>query len=76
MQYGKSCFAGLRCLIENIIFDGFVKSPEVALRFILRRCGVRPSMPYSSGIVCLACGSVYEAVEFGRLFDFLRVHHF
>ena len=29
--------------------DGFVKSPDAALRFISRRCGVRKSTPHSSG---------------------------
>ncbi|MCX5910240.1 MAG: hypothetical protein NTY64_24465 [Deltaproteobacteria bacterium] len=31
--------------------DGFVKSPSAALRCILRRCGVPPSTPHSSGFV-------------------------
>jgi hypothetical protein len=36
--------------------DGFVKSPDAALRFILRHCGVRQSTPHSSGFTRLACG--------------------
>src|SRR4030042_4707970 len=38
--------------------DGYVKSPDAALRGILRRCGVRGSTPHSSGRVLarLACG--------------------
>ncbi|MCX5906826.1 MAG: hypothetical protein NTY64_06480, partial [Deltaproteobacteria bacterium] len=31
------------------IIDDFVKSPSAALRCILRRCGVPPSAPHSSG---------------------------
>jgi len=36
--------------------DGYVKSPDAALHFILRHCGVRKSTPHSSGFVRLACG--------------------
>jgi hypothetical protein len=43
--------------------DGFVKSPDAALRFILplpsqgqAYCGVRCSAPHSSGFARLACG--------------------
>jgi hypothetical protein len=36
-------------------FDGFVKSPDAALRFILCHCGVRQSTPHSLGFVRLAC---------------------
>jgi hypothetical protein len=43
--------------------DGFVKSPDAALRFILpllsqgqAYCGVRQSTPHSSGFTRLACG--------------------
>jgi hypothetical protein len=43
--------------------DDFVKSPDTALRCILRRCGVRASTPHSSGFARLACGTFYEAVE-------------
>jgi hypothetical protein len=39
-----------------IILDGFVTSPDAALRFILRHCGVRKSTPHSSGFARLACG--------------------
>ncbi|MCX5906191.1 MAG: hypothetical protein NTY64_03135 [Deltaproteobacteria bacterium] len=40
--------------------DGFVKSSSAALHCILRRCGVLPSTPHSSGIVRLASGAFYE----------------
>ena len=36
--------------------NGYVKSPDAALRFILRHCGVRKSTPHSSGFARLACG--------------------
>jgi prephenate dehydrogenase len=54
--------------------DDFEKSPDAALRFILRRCGVRLSTPHSSGFARLACGAFFEVVEFEHLYDFLRVH--
>jgi len=54
-------------------YDGFVKSPDAALRCILRHCGVRISTPHSSGFARLACGTFYEAVEYDKFFDFLRV---
>jgi hypothetical protein len=54
--------------------DGFVKSPDAALRFILRHYGVQKSTPQSSGLVRLACVAFYGAVEFGLFFDFLRSH--
>jgi hypothetical protein len=40
----------------RINLDGYVKSPDAALHFILRHCGVHHSMPHSSGFVRLACG--------------------
>jgi len=56
------------------ILDGFVKSPDAALRFILplpsqgqAYCGVRQSTPHSSGFARLACGTFYEAVQNLRL---------
>jgi hypothetical protein len=55
--------------------DGFVKSPDAALRFILRHCGVRKSTPHDSGLARLACGSFYEAVDCGQLLEFLRIRH-
>jgi len=51
------------------IIDGFVKSPDAALRFIPRRCGVRQST-HSSGFARLACRLFYEAVPNSR---FLRL---
>ncbi|MCX5907630.1 MAG: hypothetical protein NTY64_10690 [Deltaproteobacteria bacterium] len=52
-------------------FYGFVKSPSAALPCILRRCGVLPSTPHSSGIVRLASGAFYFAIHSD---DFLRDH--
>jgi len=52
-------------------FDGFVKSPSAALRFILRHCSVLLSTPHSSEFARLASGAFYCAVPF---VDFLRVH--
>ncbi|MCK9527983.1 MAG: hypothetical protein M0Q23_04925 [Syntrophales bacterium] len=52
--------------------DGFVKSPDAALRFILRHCGVPLSTPHSSGFARLACGAFYEAILNQMFFDFLR----
>ncbi len=43
--------------------DGFGKSPDAALRFLPRHCGVRKSTPHSSGLARLACGLFYEAVR-------------
>jgi hypothetical protein len=43
---------------------GFGKSPDAALRFIPRRCGVRQSTPHSSELARLACGLFCEAVPF------------
>ncbi|MCX5909845.1 MAG: hypothetical protein NTY64_22385 [Deltaproteobacteria bacterium] len=43
--------------------DGFVKSPSAALHCILRRCGILPSTPHSSGIVRRASGSFYFAIH-------------
>jgi hypothetical protein len=57
------------------MIDGFVKSPDAALRCILRHCGVRKSTPHSSGFARLACGAFCEAVEIGSFFGFLRVRH-
>jgi hypothetical protein len=42
-------------LKEESYHDGFVKSPDAALRCILRRCGVPKSTPHSSGFARLAC---------------------
>ncbi|MCX5906640.1 MAG: hypothetical protein NTY64_05480, partial [Deltaproteobacteria bacterium] len=64
-------FAGHRKLGESNS-DGFVKSPSAALHCILRRCGVLPSTPHSSGIVRLASGAFYFAIHSD---DFLRDHH-
>jgi hypothetical protein len=52
----------MSCFI-SINIDGFVKSPDAALRCTLRHCGVRSSTPHSSGIACLACESFYEAIN-------------
>ncbi|PIP09020.1 MAG: hypothetical protein COX51_01060 [Syntrophobacteraceae bacterium CG23_combo_of_CG06-09_8_20_14_all_50_8] len=53
--------------------DGFVKSPDAALCFILPfdklRAGYHPLMVSLSNHARLACGAFYEAVEFGLFFD-------
>src|SRR4030042_1653265 len=49
------------------LLDGFVKSPDAALRFTFRHCGVHNSTPHSSGFARLACGTFYEAVRHTRL---------
>jgi hypothetical protein len=60
--------------VKSIKNDDFVKSPDAALRCILRHCGVRTCTPHSSGFARLACGAFYAAVVFGSFFDFLRAH--
>ncbi|MCX5907860.1 MAG: hypothetical protein NTY64_11935 [Deltaproteobacteria bacterium] len=49
--------------------DGFVKSPSAALRCILRRCGVPPSTPHSSGFARLASGAFYEAISLATFYE-------
>ncbi|MDD5167452.1 MAG: hypothetical protein PHN75_01430 [Syntrophales bacterium] len=44
------------------MLDGLVKSPDAALRFIIRHCGVRKSTTHSPGFTRLAYGAFYEAV--------------
>jgi hypothetical protein len=56
---------------HSITFDGFVKSPSAALRFILRHCGVLLCTPRSSKFARLAYEAFYCAVQFGT---FLRSH--
>jgi hypothetical protein len=60
-----------RLRISRVIFDGFVKSPSAALRFIFRHCSVLLCTPHSSRFARLASGSFYCAVQFC---DFLRSH--
>ena len=55
--------------------DGFVKSPDAALRFIPRRCGVRQSTPHSSEFARLACGLFTKPSHFQNLDGFLGDHH-
>jgi hypothetical protein len=55
-----SCYAQVK-------LDGIVKSPDAALRFIFRHCGVRRSTPHSSGFARLACGHFTKPSHF---FDF------
>ncbi|MEK6535795.1 MAG: hypothetical protein AABZ40_09135 [Thermodesulfobacteriota bacterium] len=52
---GRSAFSALP-EIQGLGHDGYVKSPDAALRFIPRHCGVRNSTPHSSGFARLACG--------------------
>jgi hypothetical protein len=53
------------------MFDGFVKSPSAALRFIFRHCSVLLCTPHSSRFARLASGAFYCAVYLG---GFLRNH--
>ncbi|MCX5907012.1 MAG: hypothetical protein NTY64_07445 [Deltaproteobacteria bacterium] len=56
--------------------DGFVKSPSAALPCILRRCGVLPSTPHSSGFVRLASGAFYEAISLATLYEIIKIDGF
>ncbi|MCX5905877.1 MAG: hypothetical protein NTY64_01455, partial [Deltaproteobacteria bacterium] len=53
--------------------DGFVKSPSAALHCLLRRCGVLPSTPHSSGIVRLASGAFYLAIQILTFYEFIKI---
>jgi hypothetical protein len=55
--------------------DGFVKSPDAALRFIPRRCGVRQSTPHSSVLARLACSLFTKPSHLRNIDDFLGDHH-
>ncbi|MCX5908893.1 MAG: hypothetical protein NTY64_17390 [Deltaproteobacteria bacterium] len=39
---------------------------------ILRRCGVLPSTPHSSGIVRLASGAFYEAISLVTFYEIIN----
>ena len=54
--------------------DGFVKSPSAALPCILRRCGVLPSTPHSSGIVRLVSGAFYFAIQIFTFYEIISLH--
>ncbi|MCX5907517.1 MAG: hypothetical protein NTY64_10095 [Deltaproteobacteria bacterium] len=56
----------------SVKFDGFVKSPSAALRCILRRCGVPPSTPHSSGFARLASGVFYFAIHILTFYEFIK----
>ncbi len=62
-----------RLRVKDRKTDGSVKSPDAALRFILRHCGVRNSTPHSSGFARLACSLFYEAVLFLRLLKLFTI---
>ena len=53
------------------VFDGFVKSPTAALRFIFRHCGVLVSTPHSSRFASLTFGAFYFAVPFLTSYEFI-----
>jgi len=53
--------------------DGFVKRPDAALRFTLRRCSVRNSTPHSSGFARLACGLFTKPSCFRDFYDFFMI---
>jgi hypothetical protein len=44
------------------VTDGFLKSPDAALRYTLRHCGVPKSTPHFSGFARLASVTFYKAV--------------
>jgi len=54
-------------------FDGFVKSPDAALRFTPRRCGVRQSTPPLLGIREPYLQAYYEASPNSRFSTFDEV---
>jgi len=63
----------LTTLYDSIILDGYVKSSDAALRFILPRlspgqaCGVHRGTPHSSGFARLACGLFTKPPHFHDL---------
>ncbi|MDP2838554.1 MAG: hypothetical protein Q8O11_00745, partial [Syntrophales bacterium] len=57
------------------VLDGFLKSPDAALRFIPRHCGVHQSTPHSSGLARLACGLFTKPSHFQDFKDFLPGRH-
>ena len=57
------------------MLDGFVKSPDATLRFILRHCGVHQSTPHSSGFARLACGLFTKPSHSPDFYGFLRCRH-
>jgi hypothetical protein len=50
--------------------DDMVKSPDAALRFILRHCGVCHDTPYSSEFARLAYGAFYNVAQNSTLSGF------
>jgi ribosomal protein L28 len=48
---------------EDINIDGFVKSPDAALRCILRRCGVPKSTPHSLRLCAPCLRTFYKTVR-------------
>jgi hypothetical protein len=55
----------------KIIFDDFVKSPDTALRCILRHCGVTQLRLIPQNLRALSANFLQSHL----IFDFLRVHH-
>jgi hypothetical protein len=51
----------------HVSFDGFLKSPSAALRFIFRHCSVLLCTLHSSRFARLASGAFYCAVHFDDL---------
>ena len=79
-QAGDGSEEGQTPVLESGVMTAIVKSPDAALRFILRRFrGTFRSLhlrqvhtPHSSGFARLACGTFYEAVPVSRVFDFFE----
>jgi hypothetical protein len=55
--------------------DGFVKSPDAALRFIPRRFGVRLNRPHSSVFARFACGLFTKPSHLLNFDDFVGNQH-
>ncbi len=72
-QIDKNVEDPFQCVFAAFaIRDDFVKSPDAALRFTLRRCSVRQSTPHSSGFARLACGLFTKPSYIQGFCDFLR----
>jgi hypothetical protein len=53
--------------------DGFVKSPSAALRFTFVVEAYFVSTPHSGGIVRLASGSFYFAIQILAFYEFINI---
>jgi hypothetical protein len=53
-------------------YDGFVKSPSAALRFIFVAAAYHPSTHHSSGFARLASGAFYEAISLATFYETIK----